>query len=83
MSNSLYDNLIKRARKNPSSIDKYTLDCLNKTLDHFEIEEDARVVVGETILRMSKSDEQLNSSEVKSILLKHIFSYFVKLLQKY
>jgi len=74
--NSLYDDL--RLEKNPA--DRHVLDCLNKTLDHFEIEGEARSVLGETLLRMRMVDEQIDNSESKSILLKQIFSYFKKLL---
>lgn len=78
---SLYDNLLDRVKANPASVDSYTLDCLNNTLDHFEIEGEARSVVRETLLRMGRLDEQIDTSESKSILLKQIYSYYVKLLQ--
>lgn len=81
----LYNSLKQRAYVNQNSVDQHILYCLNKTLDHFVIEETkSRNVVGETVLRMLQLDEQINldSSESKLILLKQIFSYFVKLCEK-
>jgi|ETNvirnome_2_300_1030623.scaffolds.fasta_scaffold00352_23 hypothetical protein len=80
---NLFDDLLNRAQENPASIDGYNIDCLNITLDHFKIDGEARKVVRETLLRMSRLDEQIDSSESKSILLKQIYSYYVNLLQKY
>jgi hypothetical protein len=78
---NLYENLLKRAQENPA--DSHIIDCLNNTLDYFQIEGEARSVVRETLLRIESLDEQIDTSESKSILLKQIYSYYVKLLQKH
>jgi len=77
-----YEDLVDKAEENPDSSYAKVLNCLNETLDHFDIEGRERSVVGETILRMTMLEENVSSEESKSILLKLIFSYFEKLVEK-